>query len=48
MQEWTQNKGTESFLFLTYEVDEIEQAGLVIGEDEELEEQFKRFSMVKR
>lgn len=34
--------------FLTYEVDEIEQAGLVIGEDEELEEQFKRFSNGKK
>lgn len=34
--------------FLTYEVDEIEQAGLAIGEDEELEEQFKRFSNGKK
>ena len=34
--------------FLTYEVDEIEQAGLVVGEDEELEEQFKRFSNGKK
>ena len=34
--------------FLTYEVDEIDRAGLVIGEDEELEEQFKRFSNGKK
>lgn len=30
--------------FLEYEVNEIEEAGLFVGEDEELEEQFKRFS----
>lgn len=29
--------------FLEYEVGEIEEAGLTVGEDEELETQYKRF-----
>ena len=47
MQEWTQNKGTESFLFLLMRLMKLNRQ-LVIGEDEELEEQFKRFSNGKK
>ena len=42
------NEQQRELSLLEYEVKEIEEAKLVLGEDEELEEQFKRFSNGKK
>ena len=45
---WTKSRRIGKWLFLEFEINEIEKASLVPGEDEELEKQYRKLSNGRR